>query len=86
MVADCVELSGIISLFFCAITLAHYAKYNLSERSQIITVTGFHTLAFLAEAIVYAYLGIDLVLGVRWNRVNWRFVALTIFACAISRA
>ena len=86
LVADVVGLSGIISLFFCAIALTHYAKYNLCENSQIITVTGFHTLAFLSEAVVYAYVGIDLVLGIRWSEVSWRFLALTIVACAVSRA
>jgi solute carrier family 9 (sodium/hydrogen exchanger), member 8 len=30
-----VELSGIMSLFFCGIVLAHYNSYNLSEVSKV---------------------------------------------------
>ena len=86
VLADTLELSGIISLFFCAIMLSHYAKYNLSKRSQVITVTGFHTIATLSEACVYAYVGFDLVLGIDWSTVKLDFVAYTILACAVSRA
>ena len=54
--ADTNGLSGIMSLFFCGITMGHYTKYNLSSPAMAVTSTGFHTCAFVAEAAVFTYL------------------------------
>ena len=86
LAADYAELSGIISLFACACMLSHYTKYNLNVESRVIVKATIHTVAFLSEAIVFAYLGIDLVLGVDWDTVNWLFVALTLATCLLARA
>ena len=86
LVADYMEMSGIISLFSCAIMLSHYTKYNLCEGSRIIVKATIHTVAFVSEACIFVYLGIDFVLGVEWARVKWSFVALTVAACLIGRA
>ena len=86
LAADYAELSGIISLFACACMLSHYAKYNLKDESRMIVKATIHTVAFLSEAIVFAYLGVDLVLGVDWSTVNWLFVALTLATCLLARA
>ena len=69
VIADATELSGIVSLFFCAIVLSHYTKYNISQTSRVITVSGFRTMAFLAESVVFAYLGVDLFF-MDWGEVR----------------
>eukprot|EP01043_Picozoa_sp_COSAG02_P031464 COSAG02_NODE_2055_length_9982_cov_3.771426_3_plen_752_part_00 len=86
LAADYAELSGIISLFACATMLSHYTKYNLNRDSQKIVKATIHTVAFLSEAIVFAYLGVDLVLGVDWYTINWLFVGLTLTTCLAARA
>jgi hypothetical protein len=43
--------------------MSHYAKYNLSAHALHVAADGFHTSAFLAEACVFAYLGLDFVLA-----------------------
>lgn len=57
-VAEILNLSGIISLFVCGIIMAHYAFHNLSDESQKGTVLAFDTVGYLAEALVFAYLGL----------------------------
>lgn len=87
--ADTNGLSGIMALFFCGITMGHYTKYNLSSPAMAVTSTGFHTCAFVAEAAVFTYLGIDFVLA-DWSSTNghfhWGFISLSILAMLVSRA
>lgn len=87
--ADTNGLSGIMALFFCGITMGHYTKYNLSSSAMAVTSTGFHTCAFVAEAAVFTYLGIDFVLA-DWSSTNghfhWGFISLSVLAMLVSRA
>lgn len=87
--ADTNGLSGIMALFFCGITMGHYTKYNLSSSAMAVTSTGFHTCAFVAEAAVFTYLGIDFVLA-DWSSTNghfhWGFINLSVLAMLVSRA
>ena len=45
---------------------------------------GVKTTAFLAEAAVFAYLGLDFVL-VDFGALQWSFIALVVGACLVSR-
>ena len=42
--ANAAELSGIVSLFFCAIVLSHYTKYNISHNSRSVPPRPAHCL------------------------------------------
>jgi sodium/hydrogen exchanger 8 len=85
VVAEDVRLSGIMSLFFCGTTMSHYTKYNLSLSATHVAMDGVKTAAFLAEAAVFTYLGLDFVL-VDFGKIQWRFIALVIGVCLVSRA
>ena len=50
-------LSGIITLFTCAIIMGHYSYMNISEESQRGTGLAFETVSYMAEAFVFSYLG-----------------------------
>lgn len=50
-------LSGIITLFTCAIIMGHYSYMNISEESQRGTGLAFETVSYIAEAFVFSYLG-----------------------------
>ncbi|WFD34567.1 monovalent cation:H+ antiporter, CPA1 (nhx1) [Malassezia cuniculi] len=58
--SNAVQLSGIVSLLFCGITLKHYAHHNMSDKTQRITKSIFHTLANLSENFIFIYLGLSL--------------------------
>lgn len=61
--AEAVELSGIMALFFCGIVLAHYNSYNLSETAQVGAEVIFQSLAHVAETFVFLYMGMGLFTG-----------------------
>jgi NhaP-type Na+/H+ or K+/H+ antiporter len=56
--AEVAGLSGIMSLFFCGICLAHYNFYNITVESQDASLLMFKSLAQLCETFVFAFLGI----------------------------
>jgi len=60
LLAEGLGLSGIVSILFCGITMAHYTYNNLSKESQELTVNVFQVFAMLTETLVFAYLGLSL--------------------------
>lgn len=60
LIAEQVELSGVMSILFCGISMGHYAYYNLSMENQISTPVNTTIVSTLAEAFVFAYLGISI--------------------------
>ncbi|KAF8305561.1 sodium/hydrogen exchanger [Clavulina sp. PMI_390] len=54
------QMSGIVSLLFCGITLKHYAYHNMSRRTQRTTKYMFSVLAQLSENFIFIYLGLNL--------------------------
>ncbi|KAJ2850189.1 monovalent cation:H+ antiporter, CPA1 (nhx1) [Coemansia brasiliensis] len=60
LLSNSLELSGIVSLLFCAATMRQYAYRSLSVRSKRTTRYLFHLLSGLAENFVFIYLGISL--------------------------
>ncbi|CAF1235626.1 unnamed protein product [Adineta steineri] len=60
MFAEMFQLSGIMSILVCGLTMSHYTHENLSNVGrQSITVL-FRTIAFLAETCVFIYLGVGI--------------------------
>jgi sodium/hydrogen exchanger-like protein 6/7 len=55
-----IQMSGIVSLLFCGITLKHYAYHTMSRRTQRTTKYIFSTLAQLSENFIFIYLGMAL--------------------------
>ena len=60
LVAEMAEMSGIMSLFVCGVTMSHYSYHNISKESQSGSVLLSNTLAHLAEAFLFTYLGLAL--------------------------
>ncbi|PIA13964.1 sodium/hydrogen exchanger [Coemansia reversa NRRL 1564] len=58
--SNAIDLSGIVSLLFCAATMRQYAYKSLSVKSKRTTRYLFHLLSGLAENFVFIYLGISL--------------------------
>lgn len=57
IVSELLDLSGIMAIFVCGVTMAHYAWHNLSRDSQSGTNLVFIVLSQGAEAFTFTYLG-----------------------------
>jgi len=87
--AEIMEMSGIVSLFFCGIMMEHYACPVVSEVCQICVSNTTKSFAKLSESFVYVYLGVTAGLSFdRRSGVVWSF-SLSFYAlvlCFIGRA
>ncbi|KAL1313073.1 hypothetical protein HN51_039645 [Arachis hypogaea] len=70
MMAELCYLSGILTVFFCGITMSHYTWHNVSESSRITTKHAFATLSFVAETFIFLYVGMDAL-----DIDKWRFAS-----------
>ena len=60
LIADGLELSGIVSILFCGMTMSHYVKDSLSEETTFLSVHIFEVVATMSESFVFCYLGLSL--------------------------
>jgi NhaP-type Na+/H+ or K+/H+ antiporter len=58
LVSELLEMSAICSLLVISIIFGHYTWYNLSPQGQHVTMVTFQTLGYIAEALVFGYVGI----------------------------
>jgi len=79
-------LSGITALFCFGVVLAHYNWYNLSEPSKVASKVIFGTMAKLAEAGVFVYLGVVAALSL--GRFHWHggCILFALVAITVARA
>ncbi|KAJ3389238.1 Sodium/hydrogen exchanger 8 [Entophlyctis sp. JEL0112] len=61
LLADVLGLTGIISIFFCGIAMAHYAAGNLSEEARKASKVTLRLFAFVCETFIFLYLGLGLL-------------------------
>lgn len=83
--AESCSLSGIMSLFFCGLTLSHYNTHNLSPTSQITSHSIFKALAVLSEFFVFLYIGMGIFTG-KFKSWNILFFTLCMVFCMVGRA
>lgn len=77
------SLSGIVGLLFCAITMKHYAFYNISEEAQHGIADFLHAGAYLAEVAIYIYLGMAFfILQMEWAP---SFIGMALLLCLVGR-
>ncbi|TMW60536.1 hypothetical protein Poli38472_000578 [Pythium oligandrum] len=96
-VADSLNLSGIVALFFSGTMTAHYHFHTISKAAQHAFTHLLHTLAFICENIVYLFMGTSVVMlfagrveqssgaALRVDDIDWKFIGLTILACVVAR-
>ncbi|EEY61354.1 sodium/hydrogen exchanger, putative [Phytophthora infestans T30-4] len=82
--AEVMKLSGIMSLFFCGLIMAHYNSYNLSKPSQVTAEHIFKSFALVSEFFVFLYMGMGVCAG-QFGRWDFTFVFLAIIFCWVSR-
>jgi sodium/hydrogen exchanger 8 len=84
--AETIELSGILAMFFNGVILGHYNWYNISRSSQVVTGHFFKALSYIAETLVFAYMGISMWQDGLMNTWDWGFVLFTLLGCFVGRA
>ncbi|XP_042422112.1 sodium/hydrogen exchanger 2-like [Zingiber officinale] len=70
MLAELLDLSGILTVFFCGIVMSHYTWHNVTESSRVTTKHAFATLSFIAEIFLFLYVGTDAL-----DIEKWKFVS-----------
>ncbi|CAK8539934.1 unnamed protein product [Lathyrus sativus] len=84
MLAELLELSGILTVFFCGISMSHYAWHNVTEISRTTTRHVFATMSFIAETFIFLYVGMDALDMEKWRMTHLRFGnSLGIYSCLI---
>jgi NhaP-type Na+/H+ or K+/H+ antiporter len=59
LTAILLDLSGILSIFFCGITMSHYTWHSISASARVMSVHNFRVLATIAEMFLFIYAGLD---------------------------
>jgi len=77
-------LSGIMSILFCGITMAHYTHSNLSLVTQITAQQAFRMFAFLSETFVFVYLGLAVFTFDHMWHIG--LIMVCILLCLVGRA
>ncbi|XP_065851794.1 sodium/hydrogen exchanger 1-like [Euphorbia lathyris] len=67
LIAELLNLSGILTIFFCGIVMSHYTWHNVTESSRITTKHAFATMSFIAETFIFVYVGMDAFDIERWK-------------------
>ncbi|PNY08277.1 Na+/H+ exchanger 1 [Trifolium pratense] len=68
MIAELLNLSGILTIFFCGIVMSHYTWHNVTESSRTTTKHAFATISFIAETFIFLYVGMDAFDIDKWKR------------------
>lgn len=70
MLAELLNLSGILTVFFCGIVMSHYTWHNVTESSRTTTRHTFATMSFIAEIFIFLYVGMDALDKDKWQMTN----------------
>ncbi len=70
-------LSGIVTLFCCAVAISHYALHNISAPARVTLVRSCQTLSYVSEGAIFIYVGMDTL-----DPLNGRWALHCSMACA----
>ncbi|KAK7270225.1 hypothetical protein RIF29_23219 [Crotalaria pallida] len=70
MFSELLDLSGILTVFFCGIVMSHYTWHNVTENSKITSRHTFAILSLISEIFIFLYVGMDAL-----DIEKWRFAS-----------
>ncbi len=79
------DLSGILSVFFCGVSLSHYAWHSLSDAAQITSKLTSESMALICEAYCFAAIGLS-VPEFDLDQWSFWFIGLMLLSLMIARA
>ncbi|KAK7267713.1 hypothetical protein RIF29_20391 [Crotalaria pallida] len=77
MFSELLDLSGILTVFFCGIVMSHYTWHNVTENSKITSRHTFAILSLISEIFIFLYVGMDAL-----DIEKWRFSSKSILKIA----
>lgn len=84
LLAELLNLSGIMTLFLCGVIMSHYTYHNVSKSSKVGSVVSISSIAFLAEAFLFTYLGLS-IFSTESSSFSLNFTFLIIIAAVLAR-
>ena len=72
-------LSGIVTLFCCAVAISHYALHNISAPARVTLVRSCQTLSYVSEGAIFIYVGMDTLDPLKWK------VRLGFWSCRVNQ-
>jgi sodium/hydrogen exchanger-like protein 6/7 len=84
LVSECLHFSGIITLFCCGFTIAHYGFYSMSDNCRNGSTLAVETLSHISEGFLFVYLGMS-SLSIKWVDVKFSLILILTIGIAISR-
>jgi solute carrier family 9 (sodium/hydrogen exchanger), member 8 len=87
LIAEGLELSGIVAIMVNGIFLSYYAQPNISASSRRVLKTGYETVAHSAETLVFIFLGLGLfAFNHPYKKMGYGMIPLTILNLSVARA
>lgn len=83
-IAQSLAFSGIITLLTCGIMQAHYTWFNLSPQGKHVASVSFSTISYIAEAIVFLFIGFT-IMHLRNSDWSWSFFLAELFIILFGR-
>ncbi|EGT31371.1 hypothetical protein CAEBREN_17701 [Caenorhabditis brenneri] len=82
--AEALDLSGIMAILFCGISMSQYTRHNVSPIAQITFRHTFRTISFVAETSTFAYIGMAFF-TIKLNFAPW-LIFWSVVLCLLGRA
>ncbi|CAM9369517.1 unnamed protein product [Pylaiella littoralis] len=83
--SEALELSGILAVFFCGLTLSHYAWHSLGENAQVASKITSETISMIAEAYCFVAIGLS-VHDFDASQWCWGFIVAMVLVLMTARA
>jgi len=83
--SEALELSGIVAILSCGMTMATFTRPNFTKPAVAFTSDAYRGVALIAETFVFVYLGMACVTFPIFDSPSWMLVLFALLACFVGR-